>query len=367
MKFFTSGFKFAGMLAAVLIIGMISNAYAIEISLYDGAENTTPDQQGWLSNFSLSQYCEQYDLLCKGCPFLCPSICNDSDFKSLCNLIPASSTQTAGGGFTNLNTFTADEDMAGYFAISDLSFLPDLSSLSSLPVPVELPSPHPDMPSLKRAAGFSIIFEVQILEEDRDYEHRAGFSLIVNTSDCSDQGCMGLEAGFWSDEIWVQGDLQDKDESVEESGLFFRAEGAAFDTTQMTRYELRIQGDNYELFAGGSGTPLLSGRLRDYSTYPDAVYVKIYQTPNFIFLGDDTEFAKANINLKSVSIRTNTGDINNDGTIGLDDAILALQACIGTAPIPEISPDYDFTSADANGDGKIGMEEAVYILLKIEN
>jgi hypothetical protein len=358
MKLFNvrfDGLKLARILAALLMIGMTNHAYAIEISLYDGAENTLPDQQGWLSNFSLSTYCN----LCKSCGFLCPSICSTPDVESLCALVPASSSQTAGGGFTNLNTMTAGSDLAGYFAISDLSFLPDFSSLASLPIPIELPSIHPDMPSsLNRAAGFTITFEVQILEEDRDYEDRAGFSLVVNTSDCSDQGCMGLEAGFWSNEIWVQGDAQD------EKGLFYRAESAAFDTTQMTRYDLKVQGDNYELFAGGSDTPVLSGRLRDYSTYPDAVYVKVYQTPNFIFLGDDTESAKANINLKSVSIRTNTGDINNDGTVGLDDAILALQACIGTASIPEISPDYDFTSADVNGDGKIGMEEAVYILLK---
>ncbi len=50
------------------------------------------------------------------------------------------------------------------------------------------------------------------------------------------------------------------------------------------------------------------------------------------------------------------GDINGDGKLGLDDAILALKAFTGSDAVKI------YTDADADGDGKIGMAELVYIL-----
>ena len=49
------------------------------------------------------------------------------------------------------------------------------------------------------------------------------------------------------------------------------------------------------------------------------------------------------------------GDINGDGDIGLDDAVLALQICAGmTSTVHK--------ELEVSGDGKIGMEEVLYVL-----
>ena len=58
------------------------------------------------------------------------------------------------------------------------------------------------------------------------------------------------------------------------------------------------------------------------------------------------------------------GDINGNGSVGLEDATLALQVISGTNP-SGIRPDYASSGADVNGDGKIGIEEVVYILQKV--
>lgn len=55
-----------------------------------------------------------------------------------------------------------------------------------------------------------------------------------------------------------------------------------------------------------------------------------------------------------------SGDINNDGSAGLTDAILALQVISGIEPSTTVHKE-----ADVNGDGKIGIEEVIYILQKI--
>jgi hypothetical protein len=65
------------------------------------------------------------------------------------------------------------------------------------------------------------------------------------------------------------------------------------------------------------------------------------------------------ITSKSVSTgEAETGDINNDGSVNLKDAILAMKVCAGSAS-------FAYKEADVNGDGKIGMNEAIYILKKL--
>jgi YD repeat-containing protein len=63
------------------------------------------------------------------------------------------------------------------------------------------------------------------------------------------------------------------------------------------------------------------------------------------------------------NINTQPGDINGDGTAGLGDAILVLQAVSGMNPAG-IRTDYTTSGADVNTDQRIGMEEALYILQK---
>ena len=146
-----------------------------------------------------------------------------------------------------------------------------------------------------RVIGYTVSFTVQVELEDHagsdknkdGIEDRAGFSLIVLSSDKR-----GIELGFWKDRIWAQ-------EGGTGSTLFTQAEGAAFDTQSARRpYALAVQGDTYTL--SSNGTPILSGNLRDYSAFngfPDP-----YETPNLIFLGDDTSSAGANIDLAYVAV-----------------------------------------------------------------
>lgn len=54
------------------------------------------------------------------------------------------------------------------------------------------------------------------------------------------------------------------------------------------------------------------------------------------------------------------GDLNLDCTIDLEDAIIALQVLVGIAPAADVH-----IEADVNNDGKIGLQEAIYILQKV--
>ncbi len=54
------------------------------------------------------------------------------------------------------------------------------------------------------------------------------------------------------------------------------------------------------------------------------------------------------------------GDINDDGSVDLADAILALKIIAGMDADQTV-----YELADVNGDGKIGLEEVIYILQKI--
>ncbi len=335
----------AGVIAiAVFATVLMSDAGAADITLYDGSLETTPDLQGWVSGFSSS-----VDQVCLVCPgFLCPVSAELQGYlQELCDLRPETSTQAAEQGVTVLDTIADGSELAGYMSIvpgltpETIASLPDVSSI--LP---GLVLTHPDMPeSLDNTAGFNLSFEVRLLEEGHDYDERSGFSLVINTRDCSNAGCKGLEMGFWPGEIWVQGD--DDDEKV----LFFRALSSSFVTTKMTQYDLSIRGDAYELFADGAS--LLKGRLRDYSSYEDSFYVTVYQTPNFIFLGDDTEFAKAKISLASVHLRP----------LGLEEGLIALQ--VFTAAYAAEIPRSLFTLLDLDGDEKIGLKDVIQILQAI--
>lgn len=142
-------------------------------------------------------------------------------------------------------------------------------------------------PILDSSVGFQVNFTLQMESETHNSSHRSGFSLIV-----LDQNAKGFEMSFWQDEVWVQNDSST-------GGLFTHGEGALFVTTsQMVDYELRISADQYTLTANSQ--PLLTGPLRDYSTFegfPDP-----YETPNFLFLGDDTTSAQSRVRLRFLSV-----------------------------------------------------------------
>lgn len=180
--------------------------------------------------------------------------------------VPAQAIDT---GAAMLDTTGDIRIKAGYLA-SRAGFLG-----SSAPVPL-----------LDHTAGFTITFALRLDREDHSgSNNRAGFSAIVICDDLR-----GIELGFWQNRIWAQEGGQ--------SRLFTQAEGAALDTTAaLTRYSLALRGNNYRLAV--AGTTILSGKLRDYSGFagqPDP-----YETPNFLFFGDNTTRASGRFHLALVA------------------------------------------------------------------
>lgn len=156
------------------------------------------------------------------------------------------------------------------------------------------------VPDLDRNTGYTLRFSLQVISEthqgsDRNgdgLEDRAGFSLIVISSD----GQQGIELGFWPDRIWAQADG-----SGEPSGgaLFTQAEGVTFNTTtSLIPYQLILRQQHYSLGVGNS--ELLSGTLRNYT--PFTGFPDVYETPNFIFMGDNSRSTQAVIKLAYVSV-----------------------------------------------------------------
>ncbi len=247
-------------------------APADAVDLFDANLGTTPSGQGWvfLAN-----------------PLLSHSV-----------------TQSAGPAFTTLDSLDPRTDQGGYF-----SWL------------------HPDLPApLDRETGFVVRIDLRIAVEAHNARDdngdgvfdRAGFSLIVISSDL-----LGLELAFWEDEVWAY-----DDDSASPADLFTHAEGAALDTTAaMTAYELFVHGDRYTLHAGGQ--PVLCGPLRDYSAFsgsPD-----VYETPSFIFFGDDTASAESRAEIAFLSIEPAPAPCPADlatpcGTLDFSDVLAFLSA-----------------------------------------
>ena len=93
------------------------------------------------------------------------------------------------------------------------------------------------MPSLNRADGFQLTFDLRLISEDHgSNNNRAGFSLILLSEDL-----YGVEIAFWENEIWMQEGNSD---------LFVHAEGVPYVTTAaLTTYELTIISNTYLLAA----------------------------------------------------------------------------------------------------------------------
>lgn len=145
----------------------------------------------------------------------------------------------------------------------------------------------PEFPLLNRAAGFRVNFIVHLEHESHANNHRAGFSVLVLGEDAR-----GIELAFWQNEIWAQSDDAT-------GGLFAHGEGVAFPTTPgWVAYQLAILDDTYTLTADAN--PILTGPVRDYTQFdgfPDP-----YETPNFLFLGDNTTSAESRVRLGMMSI-----------------------------------------------------------------
>lgn len=199
------------------------------------------------------------------------------------NSFGSGATQTLVAGGTQL--VTTGGTSAGY-----ANRLPFIGTLVNAGFPV-----------LDRNVGFVLQMELQVNSESHGSNDRAGFSVILLSEDK-----FGIELGFWADEIWAQ------------SGAgFTHAEGVSFDTTAAQRqYELLILGSTYRLSA--DGTEILTGSLRDYSGFGSQPYT----LSRFLFLGDDTSSAGADVLLGRVAL----ADVPEPATVGLVGAAMLLAA-----------------------------------------
>ncbi|GAX43113.1 Na-Ca exchanger/integrin-beta4 [Tolypothrix sp. NIES-4075] len=195
-------------------------------------------------------------------------------YFSLDNVTPAYNS-----GITNLNTLGSDNYRAGFSNYSTTN-----TNLTSF--------------TLDRATGYTVSFDARVIDEARaatanknndGKDDRAGFSVIAISSDAK----YGIELGFWKDRIWAQDDGTTQiNKALEPDAapasnfrtLFTQAEGVAFTTTNPVDYDLTVLGDTYTLFAGGNA--ILSGKLRDYSAFPNGL-LDVYEKSNFIFFGDN--------------------------------------------------------------------------------
>ena len=142
---------------------------------------------------------------------------------------------------------------------------------------------NPAWPVLDSNEGFTLFFELQLFDESHLYDARSGFSVLL-----FDANAFGVELSFWLDEIWVKDD----------DGAFSHAEGVFYDTTAaLTSYALHLENGQYSLSADGS--PLLNGSLRDYSAFGTP-----YDLSSYLFLGDDTTSAGADVLLGNISLLT---------------------------------------------------------------
>lgn len=227
------------------VVGFTSNARA-EYVIYDGTFGTQMSSQGWVYN---------------------------ADAGSLFTL-PTGTTRSAGANSQILNTTgnAPNSDRAGFFRAAFTS-----------PIPVNAPLPI----TLDRTLGYDIFFDLKLNSESHTSNDRAGFSIIALGHDNQ-----GIELGFWTDRIFAQN-----------VGFGAHGEEQLFTTpTTMTRYHLNVSGSNYTLSAPGMTD--LSGSLRNYSGFGFP-----YDKPNFLFLGDDTTSAMADMQIGFVSVVPEPGAI----------------------------------------------------------
>lgn len=140
-------------------------------------------------------------------------------------------------------------------------------------------------PVLNRHHGFELNFQAALTAESHSGNDRAGFSVTLLSDDLH-----GIELGFWSSRIWAQSD----------SPLFQQAEATNISTTGPHNYRLRVLNNSYTLFQ--SETAVLTGQLRNYSAFSGPV--NPYSLNNFLFLGDNTSSASADLQLGPVSLQS---------------------------------------------------------------
>jgi hypothetical protein len=152
-------------------------------------------------------------------------------------------------------------------------------------------------PELNRQLGYTIVFSLRMVSESHSSSARAGFSVIAVSSDAASGVASSIEIGFQSGRVFAQSD--DFGLTVADENTSFNPVGSDF-----INYALTVQGSSYELAADSN--VILSGVLHDHFDHNINWPVSPYQIPNFLFLGDDTTSASAEILLRRVEVEATT-------------------------------------------------------------
>ena len=212
-----------------------------------------------------------------------------------------------------LSTFPADANTgyAGFtnYTINDLDeidvndILAGTVDLNQVIESLTFETVNPSFPVLDPDVGFTLSFDLSILEEE-SAANRAGFSLLVVTNDPSKEIELGFKRENGADRVFAQ------------SANFQEAEdfsGSTLDLGSTATYSLSVSGDSYTLAT--DGVEILSGDLRDYNFDPTSSEPALpeaanpYEIPNLIFLGDNTDQAYAEFTLGEVSISTSDSEL----------------------------------------------------------
>lgn len=150
---------------------------------------------------------------------------------------------------------------------------------------------NPAFPRLNHEFGYAVGFSLQLLSESHSRSERAGFSLTAVSSDVG----ASIEIGFQDGRLFAHNadfgtDFVDVNDDLEFLGSGF------------VDYQLSMMASGFELTANGQS--VLSGPLQDYSAYlqNDPLLPNVYAIPNFLFLGDNTSSAMAQVNLQRVTL-----------------------------------------------------------------
>lgn len=198
---------------------------------------------------------------------------------------PIFGTAVAGADGTTITTATGDYGgYANHF--STLTLFPALQVGVGALV-------NPAFPTLDPASGFDLTWTFRLDGEDHSGNpNRAGFSVTLIGANTK-----GIEVGFQSNRIFAQNDASG-------GGLFTAGENTTDAATiallsDFNTWTLSIGNSGYVLKQGG--TDVLAGSLRDYSGYV-GLGQDAYRTANFLFLGDNTTSAGAQVTLRDVAV-----------------------------------------------------------------
>ncbi len=263
----------------------VTSANAAVFTLYNASNNTTPDSQGNLKS---------------------GAICPATSFLGPCNALgnvpfQVSPSQTLVTGGVQLDTSANSAEYSGYSNYNPLSTnYFNISIFSSS--------------TLNQTTGYTITFTVQLNSATDNTgsnsvgnPNRAAFSILAVSSNTS----KAIEIGFRANEIFAQ----------TSSFTLPAAQSTTFNTgAALNTYKLTVFNDTYSLTSGA--TNLINGSLVDYTTFNPSTSspplpFNPYNTPSFIFFGDNTGKESGVFTLGDVTLDTTPVPLDFSPTYGV--------------------------------------------------